>query len=245
MKRRGFTLIELLVVIAIIAILAAILFPVFAKAREKARQASCQNNMKQITTALIGYLSDNDSCFPVGSTTPTGPMPSNPVLPGGAGCGNTSAGCSRNKVLTGPPPNPSTVTGLFIQNRLAPYIKNLQVWKCPSMTCPEVNYTSQDISYISSLAFNLNQPRVCLQGVDEASLLLSPAQIPFFADAVGWQVNSASCSLLGTPDMPMKSNHNNQVNVGYVDGHVKTQPVQAWWKACNDSMNGVAGCVWR
>ena len=60
MGRRGFTLIELLVVIAIIAILAAILFPVFAKAREKARQASCQSNVKQIATAAIMYLQDYD-----------------------------------------------------------------------------------------------------------------------------------------------------------------------------------------
>jgi prepilin-type N-terminal cleavage/methylation domain-containing protein/prepilin-type processing-associated H-X9-DG protein len=63
--RRGFTLIELLVVIAIIAILAAILFPVFAKAREKARQASCQSNLKQIGLALAMYSQDYDEsvCF--------------------------------------------------------------------------------------------------------------------------------------------------------------------------------------
>ncbi len=58
--RRGFTLIELLVVIAIIAILAAILFPVFAKAREKARQSSCMNNLKQYGTAMQMYLNDWD-----------------------------------------------------------------------------------------------------------------------------------------------------------------------------------------
>jgi prepilin-type N-terminal cleavage/methylation domain-containing protein/prepilin-type processing-associated H-X9-DG protein len=58
--RRGFTLIELLVVIAIIAILAAILFPVFAKAREKARQSSCQSNLKQIALAAIQYYQDFD-----------------------------------------------------------------------------------------------------------------------------------------------------------------------------------------
>ncbi len=64
MKRHGFTLIELLVVIAIIAILAAILFPVFARAREKARQSSCQSNLRQIMTATLSYAQDYDEYFP-------------------------------------------------------------------------------------------------------------------------------------------------------------------------------------
>ncbi len=64
MRRNAFTLIELLVVIAIIAILAAILFPVFARAREKARQASCSSNIKQITTACIMYFGDHDDELP-------------------------------------------------------------------------------------------------------------------------------------------------------------------------------------
>jgi len=63
--RRGFTLIELLVVIAIIAILAAILFPVFAKAREKARQSSCLSNMRQLGTALRMYCQDYDERYPL------------------------------------------------------------------------------------------------------------------------------------------------------------------------------------
>ena len=63
-RKSAFTLIELLVVIAIIAILAAILFPVFAQAREKARQATCQSNLKQLGLAFLMYASDNDGTFP-------------------------------------------------------------------------------------------------------------------------------------------------------------------------------------
>src|SRR5262249_57575742 len=63
-RPRGFTLIELLVVIAIIAILAAILFPVFAQAREKARQSGCISNLKQIGVGIMQYVQDCDEAYP-------------------------------------------------------------------------------------------------------------------------------------------------------------------------------------
>lgn len=66
--KKGFTLIELLVVIAIIAILAAILFPVFARARENARRSSCQSNLKQIGLGFVQYIQDYDERMPVGIT---------------------------------------------------------------------------------------------------------------------------------------------------------------------------------
>jgi len=74
MKQRhvGFTLIELLVVIAIIAILAAILFPVFAQARDKARQSSCLSNAKQLGVAMLMYIQDYDEKFPLGFGIGTG-----------------------------------------------------------------------------------------------------------------------------------------------------------------------------
>jgi prepilin-type N-terminal cleavage/methylation domain-containing protein/prepilin-type processing-associated H-X9-DG protein len=76
---RGFTLIELLVVIAIIAILAAILFPVFAMAREKARQSTCLSNQKQLSTAMSMYIQDYDERFPNWRTI----VPVTPATPNG------------------------------------------------------------------------------------------------------------------------------------------------------------------
>jgi prepilin-type N-terminal cleavage/methylation domain-containing protein/prepilin-type processing-associated H-X9-DG protein len=67
MRRTGFTLIELLVVIATITILAAILFPVFARAREKARQSSCTSNLKQLTGGVLMYVQDYDGSYPMSS----------------------------------------------------------------------------------------------------------------------------------------------------------------------------------
>src|SRR5476651_2713509 len=64
LMKKGFTLIELLVVIAIIAILAAILFPVFARARENARRATCQNNLKQLGLGMTQYAQDYDELMP-------------------------------------------------------------------------------------------------------------------------------------------------------------------------------------
>ncbi len=69
-SRAGFTLIELLVVIAIIAILAAILFPVFASAREKARQTTCASNLKQLGLAFVQYNQDFDEVYPIGQFEP-------------------------------------------------------------------------------------------------------------------------------------------------------------------------------
>ena len=72
MRRHGFTLIELLVVIAIIAILAAILFPVFARAREKARQSSCLSNTKQLALSVLMYVQDYDESFMFANLNPPG-----------------------------------------------------------------------------------------------------------------------------------------------------------------------------
>ncbi len=112
-KKNGFTLIELLVVIAIIAILAAILFPVFAKAREKARQIACVSNLKQIGTALMMYVQDYDETYPS--------IPWNTVSGGNY---YTESNCYiYNGEYTG---------SCGYRTQLEPYIKNGNVFKCPS-----------------------------------------------------------------------------------------------------------------
>jgi prepilin-type N-terminal cleavage/methylation domain-containing protein/prepilin-type processing-associated H-X9-DG protein len=107
-SRKAFTLIELLVVIAIIAILAAILFPVFAQAREKARQASCLSNTKQLATANMMYVQDYDERVP--------PMVTQATAEVADLCGN---------------PNPMII-GATAYDLLWPYMKNSQVVVCPS-----------------------------------------------------------------------------------------------------------------
>src|SRR5262249_35979464 len=109
--QRGFTLIELLVVIAIIAILAAILFPVFAQARESARLSACLSNQKQIGSALTMYLQDNDERLPAADwgNSFKGPPFTVFAFQNGAGAG------------------PPTWAAVF-----QPYIKNTAVLKCPS-----------------------------------------------------------------------------------------------------------------
>lgn len=148
----AFTLIELLVVIAIISILAAILFPVFAQAREKARQATCTSNLRQIGIALAMYRSDFDSVNAVYRSCDSVTTPS--VLPD---CSNIA----KATIYTGPgerwwAPYDNTVSPTtikpesdYVGNKagfIQPYVKNLAIFKCPSDSPPlQVGYA---MSYI-------------------------------------------------------------------------------------------------
>ena len=136
-KLAGFTLIELLVVISIIAVLAAILFPVFARARENARRASCLSNLKQIGLGFMMYVQDYDGRFPLAAYHPLG-----------------SPGSSSNDPITKQTDSSmpgayftvrqnSWPTGHFItwMDLIYPYVKSVQVFECPSYQAPAPNST--------------------------------------------------------------------------------------------------------
>lgn len=134
---RGFTLIELLVVIAIIAILAAILFPVFAQAREKARQISCTSNEKQIVLAIIMYLQDYDDTY-----VPAG-------WQGGTSGNSVNDNMNNDNAMEQMSNNPYNGCwgwpcigfdgSASFAARLMPYIKSYQVWQCPSANNSSIN----------------------------------------------------------------------------------------------------------
>lgn len=146
----GFTLIELLVVIAIIAILAAILFPVFARARENARRSSCMSNLKQIGLGIIQYTQDYDERYPLAA-------PKNLVSP------PDGASNGPSQIQTD-----ASMPGRYFQNRhnatwgpnfyvtwmdlIHPYIKNVQVFVCPSHTLTEVGRILPSYGYSTAIS---------------------------------------------------------------------------------------------
>ncbi len=149
MRRRGFTLIELLVVIAIIAILAAILFPVFARAREKARQTSCLSNLKQIGLGMMMYAQDYNEMFPgTGSYT----SPTILMEPGG-----------------------NMHWALLLQ----PYVMNTQIFGCPSTSSRSIvsgsdpsTITHPDWPAGINYAMNQHMNRIALAEIQRPSALL-------------------------------------------------------------------------
>jgi prepilin-type N-terminal cleavage/methylation domain-containing protein len=159
-SRIGFTLIELLIVIAIIAILAAILFPVFAKAREKARQTTCTSNLKQLSLAMLQYVQDNDERFPVGA-----PGVYNTAVSGG-GFGlwmNSDVG-----------PNPPG-GGAGWAGEIYPYVKATGTYACPDDTTREKSGNGGNTLYPVSYGFNEFMPhiRVATLGAPSSTVLFS------------------------------------------------------------------------
>jgi prepilin-type N-terminal cleavage/methylation domain-containing protein/prepilin-type processing-associated H-X9-DG protein len=219
--RKGFTLIELLVVIAIIAILAAILFPVFARAREKARQASCLSNLKQLSLAMLMYSQDYDETWPMAYYFD-------------AGFANEYGWDFHIDYMSG-----GTALGL-----IGPYTKNGQIQACPSAPGlagsgrPYTGY-GYNTTYIGGAwgegPGGTTRPSASLAQVQ------MPAETVLLADSAVWNAWTTPPSMTGNnylraPGDPFRIAwgigpnvhflHNATANVAFCDGHVKALPTR-------------------
>jgi len=238
-RRNAFTLIELLVVIAIIAILAAILFPVFATARAKARQTACLSNEKQIGLAMIQYVQDYDETYPAGTAY---------SCPAG--------GCVENEA-TGVMPNAPTGSnpGQGWAGPLYGYIKAGAVFTCPDDSFGQnaiAGWVAIDHMQAMSYAYNLNLAALnaskigsvgtCVMLFEVSSLMANPVN-PQDEFSPSGNLNDAYAhqGILGYPDngatnwpgLPVGAlggqctfisqigRHSGAANYALADGHVK------------------------
>ncbi len=212
-RRYGFTLIELLVVIAIIAILAAILFPVFAKAREKARQASCQSNLKQVGLAIAQYMQDYDEKYPYAGNGTDDPYVAVNV------CGWRG----------------------WLSNVVMPYVKNNQLFVCPSdgnnyynvgtTTVPTGDSRFYKVSYCYNYAAAINSTTPSSTNVPGAGgamgATVRPAELCMVWDSANRWADGTNAfgrdvaqAFAGNDNYGQR--HNALANFLYADGHVKT-----------------------
>ena len=147
-KIQAFTLIELLVVIAIIAILAAILFPVFARARENARRSSCSSNLKQIGLGIMQYIQDYDEKYPI--TNSVGEL-SNTIPPNNGGYYDPYWNYGSWRYV------------------VHPYVKSTQLYRCPSSSLDRAGITHNGVTFPDSGNYGVNQNVIRVQGEDNGS----------------------------------------------------------------------------
>jgi len=230
-QAQGFTLIELLVVIAIISILAAILFPVFARARENARRTSCLSNLKQIGLGMMMYVQDYDEMYPFSRRT--------------FDADDTGWGVSTGQSL------------IYWFRVLQPYVKSEQLFYCPngSLSAPSNPwYGNYGLNYLispeetgtparmSSIASPANIYWAFDAGMWQLqSSYLTASEVKFgrYIPGVGELrgINSSQC---GTyyPEDCMRGRHFDGVNVAFADGHVKWLKTSVMYAEAKKSDHG-------
>lgn len=212
-NRQAFTLIELLVVIAIIAILAAILFPVFAQARDKARAASCLSNQKQLATAFMMYSQDYDETLPLSTAYINGAW-------------------LWNFTMVVPPTwssqqtHPAVIGSNFIwANSVQPYVKNYDVLGCPSSATrnlPQARFTySSPLAKPAKVSYSFNG---LVQSYPLAGIN-APASLPIL-----WEREGKQSPLGGTIGQPALRCQNADAACVYNT-------------SCTDSVNGGTGVM--
>ncbi len=227
----GFTLIELLVVIAIIAILAAILFPVFAQAREKARAIACLSNMKQMCTASQMYVQDYDEQIFFRASAP----------------GKATASRTGEVVPSG---DASDYWSEVWWNALMPYIKNSHVYTCPSDAGPTLSADSTCNAYPAAdcpassltikrsyIALSTYRKRLACREIDDPvdTIIITEK---WDHDYNGTVTDSWLEPFNGdlTPDAQVPTHlwtagnrHQNRINASFMDGHAKSIGTNQIW----------------
>ena len=205
-KKSGFTLIELLVVIAIIAILAAILFPVFARAREAARKSTCQSNLKECAIALQLYWNDYDAMLPSSAIT---------AITAGQGSGDYKVYQERFMTKAGsrPPGADDVAEGRSWAQLVYPHMKNRDIVFCPSDGTDHNPQTAAqmaafEVSYRWKFAADeaWNDKNIACQ--KEGDFVYNSDQIILY-EYRAWHFGSQNVK------------NGSQINAAYLDTHVK------------------------
>ena len=207
MHRRGFTLIELLVVIAIIAILAAILFPVFAKAREKARQTSCLSNTKQLVLAFMQYNQDYDEKFPYFLTNPARGEP----------WWNVTQPYIKNEQILDCPSEPRPGTTTTYWTKYYPYPRY------------GMNHYIQYNSNGAGALAVIKRPAEIVLLADSCHGMGDAWRFSWPKAPGGWSSSPRKCDAATTTQNPDWARHNGGDNFGFVDGHAKWMQATAFY----------------
>jgi len=212
--KRAFTLIELLVVIAIISILAAILFPVFARARENARRTSCMSNLKQIGLGIMQYIQDYDEKFPRNAVVHGASVPfaSNPAYSG--------------------------ATHLW-WHEIFPYVKSTQIFVCPSSDSTWVGdyYPKRGSSSYAPYGYNTSfSAGPSLAAVPQVAITPMIADSTYYlmdpdhdcATGHGVSINAWCTSGTGDNNDAPLDRHLDTFNLVFADGHAKSEKLNNW-----------------